>query len=385
MSILPIKIPIIYYGKGSLKQLKNMKQDRVLIITDKTLRELFDAKLARYLKKKEFAWFDQVEPDPKDKTIIKGGEFAREFKPDLIIGLGGGSVMDSAKCIYYLYECDDKTLYDCDPINYHGLGQKSKLVLIPTTSGTGAEHTLAAVVTNTETGQKVVVASQELIPAAVIIDPKLPLGMPPKLTAATGIDALVHAIEGIINKMNNDFTEGLNLHAIRLLKEYLPQAVGEGSDDVLVREKVHNAASIAGIGFGNSNCGNAHAMGHALGAVHDVQHGFAVGIMLPYVLEFNKPSSEKKYIDILNAINEPVGEDPTKSIVTFVKNILTSLNIPKTLKDLDISKEDWNNKFDKLVEFAKTDMIAVFNPRPTSEEEFRKIYEYAWEGKSVDF
>ncbi|MBD3227056.1 MAG: iron-containing alcohol dehydrogenase [Candidatus Lokiarchaeota archaeon] len=385
MALLPIKIPTIYYGRGSLKQLRNMRQERVLIVTDKIIRDLFSKKLDRYFKKKEIKYFDEIEPDPKDKTIIKGGDIAKEFKPDLIVGVGGGSVMDSAKCIYFLYECEDKTLYQCDPVSYHGLGKKSKLVLIPTTSGTGAEHTLAAVVTKAETGKKEVVASQELIPSTVILDPKLPLNMPPKLTASTGIDALVHAVEGIINKMSNDFSDALNMHAIRMLKEYLPQAVGEGSDDIKIREKVHNAASIAGIGFGNSNCGIAHSCGHALGAVHHVQHGYAVGMMLPYVLEFNKSTSEEKYKEILNAINIAVGNDPTKTIVNFVKDLLKKVNLPLTLKELDISEEDWKNKMDKLVEFAKTDIVAGFNPRSTSEEEFKKIFDYAWEGKSIDF
>ncbi|MHA1268337.1 MAG: iron-containing alcohol dehydrogenase [Candidatus Helarchaeota archaeon] len=382
---MPIKIPTIYYGKGSLKQLKSMRQKRVLIITDKIVRELFGSNLERILKKKEFAYFDEIEPDPKDTTIIKGGEFAKEFKPDLIIGIGGGSVMDSAKCIYFLYERDDKTLYQCDPISYHGLGKKSKLILIPTTSGTGAEHTLAAVVTNTETGQKVVVASQELVPHAVIIDPKLPLGMPPKLTASTGTDALVHAVEGIINPMNNDFTEGLNMYAIKLLLKYLPQAVKDGANDIFVRERVHNAASIAGIGFGNSNCGIAHSTGHSLGAVHHVQHGIAVGIMLPYVIQFNKPESENKYIDILNGINIPVGNDPTSTLVNVIRDLLKKVNIPLTLKELNISQTDWDQKIDKLVEFAKTDVVAPFNPRKTSEDEFKRIFQYAWEGKDIDF
>ena len=385
MSLNRIKIPVIIHGRGTLKELKKMKEKKVLVITDKIIRELYGDKIEKYLKKKEYIYFDEVEPDPKDTTIIKGGDIAREFKPDLIIGVGGGSVMDSAKCIYFLYEREDKTLYECDPMTYFGLGKKSKLILIPTTSGTGAEHTLAAVITKIKTGQKVVIASQELIPASVIIDPKLALGMPPKLTASTGIDALVHAVEGIINKMNNDFTEALNMHAIRLLLKYLPAAYGDASDDVMVREKVHNAASLAGIGFGNSNCGIAHSCGHSLGAVHHIQHGVAVGLMLPYIIEFNKPISNEKYIEILNGINIPIGDDPTKTMANLIRDFLKKINLPLKLKDLNISKSDWDQNMDKLVEFAKTDIVAPFNPRATSEEEFHKIFNYAWEGKNIDF
>ncbi|MHA1695048.1 MAG: iron-containing alcohol dehydrogenase [Candidatus Helarchaeota archaeon] len=385
MSLMPIKIPIIYHGKGSLKQLKSMKQKKVLIITDKIIRDIHGDMIEKYLKKKEFAYFDEIEPDPKDTTIIKGGDFAREFKPDLILGIGGGSVMDSAKAIYFLYEREDKTLYECDPVSYLGLGKKSKLILVPTTSGTGSENTLAAVITNTQTGQKVVIASQELLPVAIILDPKLPLKMPQRLTVSTGVDAIVHAVEGIINKMNNDFTEGLNIHALKLLFEYLPQAAGDGASDLKVREKVHNAASIAGIGFGNSNCGIAHSCGHALGAVHHIQHGIAVGTMLPFVLEFNKPVSEKKYTDILNSLNIPINDSPTNTLVNFIRDFIKKLGLPLSLKELGISQSDWDQNLDKLVEFAKTDVVAVFNPRSTSEEEFKKIFEYAWEGKNIDF
>jgi len=383
---MPIKIPLIYHGKGSLKQLKSLRQKRIFIVTDKIIREIYGSKIERLLKKKEYVYFDEIEPDPKDTTIIKGGNLAREFKPEVIIGIGGGSVMDSAKCIYFLYERDDKTLYDCDPFTYWGLGKKSKLILIPTTSGTGAEMTLAAVVTNTSEGKKVVVVSQELVPQMVIIDPNLPLGMPPRLTASTGVDALTHAIEGIINKLNNDFTEAMNMHAIRLLLKYLPLAYKEKSDDITVRSKVHNAASLAGIGFGNSNCGIAHSCGHALGAVHHIQHGIAVGIMLLYVIQFNKPTSEQKYIEILNSNNIPIkNNDPTTTLVNVLKDLYKKIDIPLKLKDLNIPLNEWNEKLDTLVEFAKSDITAPFNPRDTSVDEFKKIFEYAWEGKNIDF
>lgn len=238
MSINLIRIPDIYYGYGSLKELRTFKQERILIVSDKTVWELFGIKILKYFKKRETKIFDEIEPDPKDITIQKGGDIARGFKPDLIVGIGGGSVMDAAKVIYFLYEREDKTILDINPLQFFKLGLKSKLVLIPTTSGSGAEMTPAAVVTKTETGQKLALPSFELVASAVIIDPRLPSGMPPKLTASTGMDALTHAIEGKTNnKMNNDFTDAVNLHAIRLLFKYLPAAVGEGAEDKEIREK----------------------------------------------------------------------------------------------------------------------------------------------------
>jgi len=241
----------------------------------------------KYLKKKEHEIYDQVEPDPSDTSIINGAKVARKFQPDLVVGIGGGSAMDTAKGVFFLYEREDKTLYEINPLSFFKLGRKSKLLLIPTTSGTGAEHTGAIIVTNSKNGQKVGLICYELVPHAVILDPKLAAGMPPRLTASTGIDAFVHAVESIMNSLNNEFTEALNLSAIKLLYQNLPKAVQNGSD-LSVRAKIHYAASMAGIGLANSAAALAHSCGHSLGAVLKVQHGVAVGLMLPYILEFNK-------------------------------------------------------------------------------------------------
>ncbi len=383
MSMNMIKIPVIYHGKGSLKELKNLREQKVLVVTDKVIWKLFGEKVSKYFKKKEFKVFDEVEPDPKDITIEKAANVAREFEPDLIIGIGGGSVMDSAKAIFFLYEREDKKLYDMNPVTFFKLGKKSRLVLIPTTSGTGAEHTLGIVVTNTETGQKVALACYEIIPSAVIIDPKLPMEMPPKLTAATGIDALVHAIEGVINTLNNDFTEAVNLHAIKLIFKYLPTSVQDGTNEE-ARGKVHSAGSLAGIGFGNSSCGVVHSCGHALGGVFHLQHGIAVGIILSYVLEFNKPQCENKYKDILETLNILDNADPTVTLVNLIKDLLRKIDLPVKLKEI-IPETDWNQNFEKLIEFAKSDILVALNPRTTTEEDFRKIFQYAYEGKSVDW
>ncbi|MHA1379431.1 MAG: iron-containing alcohol dehydrogenase [Candidatus Helarchaeota archaeon] len=387
MSLNTIRVPLIYYGKGSLKELKNVRQNKVFIVTDKTINELYGAKILKFLKKKETLVFDEIKPDPTDEIIIKGSKIALEFKPELIIGIGGGSVMDSAKAIFFLYEREDKTLYDMNPVNFFKLGKKSNLILIPTTSGTGAEHTGAIIVTNTENGQKVALACFELVPSAVIIDPKLTLGMPPTLTASTGIDALVHAFESLINTLSNDYTEAVNLHAIRLLFKYLPLAVDDGANDINdinVREKVHNAASLAGIGLANSAAGIGHSCGHSLGSVFHIQHGKAVGLMLPYIIEFNKPNCEKKYVEILNYLNIDPTNNPTEKLTSIIHDFLKTLNLPTTIKEL-VEKEEFDKNFNKLVEFAFSDVATGINPRPTTKEDFEKIFKYAYEGKKIDF
>ncbi|MBD3226701.1 MAG: iron-containing alcohol dehydrogenase [Candidatus Lokiarchaeota archaeon] len=385
MSMNFIKVPTIYNGKGSLKELRNMKQKRVLVVTDKTIRDLFGKKIERYLRKKEFAYFDEIEPDPRDETIIKGAKFAKEFKPDLITGLGGGSVMDSAKGIYFLYEREDKNLYDINPLNYFKLGKKSKLILVPTTSGTGAEHTSAIIVSNSETKQKIGLISYELVPSAVIIDPKLPLKMPKTLTASTGVDAIVHAVESIMNKLSNDFTDAVNLHAIKLLFEFLPQSYENGKKNLRAREKVHNAASLAGIGLANSAAGLAHSCGHSLGALFDIQHGIAVGIMLPYIIEFNSNISKERYKLILDALNVEINSSPTKALTELILKLFEELQIPTKIQDLGISKEIFNNKIKKLTDFTISDLATSLNPRTARKEDVERIFYHAFNGKSIDF
>lgn len=384
MSLNFIKIPTIYYGKGSLKELRNMRQKRILIVTDRIIRDLFGKKLERYLKKKEFAYFDQIEPDPKDNIIIEGGNFAREFKPDLILGIGGGSVMDSAKGIYFLYEREDKNLYDINPINYFKLGKKSKLILAPTTSGTGAEHTSAIIVSKSDNNQKVGLISYELVPSVVIIDPKLPLAMPKTLTASTGLDAIVHAIESLMNKLSNDFTDAVNLHAIKLLFEFLPLAINQGKDDLDIREKIHNAASLAGIGMANSAAGLAHSCGHALGSVFKIQHGIAVGLMLPYIIEFNSSICEERYKLILEVLNIKNSSNPTEELKKLLVELLENLEFPTKLKDL-ISRDQFNEKKEKIINFTIGDLATSLNPRNAEEKEIKKIFQYVFDGKSIDF
>ncbi|MFX1600421.1 MAG: iron-containing alcohol dehydrogenase [Promethearchaeota archaeon] len=385
MSLNKIKIPIIYHGKDSLKELKKLKEQKILIITDKTVKNLHEELILKYLKKKECIFFDDVEPNPKDTMIMKGNEIALDFNPDLIIGLGGGSVMDTAKTVYFLYETEKDSIYECNPVTSYNLGQKSRLILIPTTSGTGAEHTPASIVTNSETGQKVTVASNEIIPAAVFLDSRLSALMPLELTISTGLDALVHAIEGITSRMRSDFSDAMNFHAIRLLTKFLPQVFKENENKNYIREKLHNAASIAGIGMGNSSCGLAHSCGHALGALHPVAHGLAVGIMLPYTIEFNKRKCAENYEEILNCINILKYNDSTSELVNYFRNFLKKINIPVLLKEIIPNEKEWNQKLEKLISFAKKDILTPFNPRPVSEDDFKKIFEYAYLGKSIDF
>jgi Alcohol dehydrogenase, class IV len=226
-----------------------------------------------------------VEPDPSVATVLRGAEVARAFEPDWIIGLGGGSPMDAAKAIWILYERPDLHPAEINPFVRLGLRQKARLITIPTTSGTGAEITWAIVLTDTEEQRKMGLGNRENVADMAIVDPALTVGMPPRLTADTGMDALTHAVEGYTCTWHNDISDGLCIQAARLVFQYLPRAVADGSD-MEARERMHNAAAIAGLGFGNAMASMAHAMGHTLGATFHIPHGRAVGIYLPYTIEF---------------------------------------------------------------------------------------------------
>ncbi|MFX1461187.1 MAG: iron-containing alcohol dehydrogenase family protein, partial [Promethearchaeota archaeon] len=249
----------------------------------------------------------------------------------------------------------------------------------------GAEHTPAAIITNSETGQKIPIASQEIIPHSVILDPKLSLKMPKNLTASTGMDALVHAIEGMTSRLRSDFSDAVNLHAIKLIAEYLPIILENNSNNIKIREKLHNAASLAGIGMANSSCGLAHACGHALGAIYHIPHGITVGIMLPYTIEFNKDKCTESYIEILKTINILEIKNPTVMLANFLRDFLHNIEIPSSLKEIINDENEWKKNLEKLTLLAKRDILTPFNPRGLDENDFKKIFEYAYVGKPIDF
>ncbi|MFX1451233.1 MAG: iron-containing alcohol dehydrogenase [Promethearchaeota archaeon] len=389
----PYLSPKIFYGFGKLKQLKYIKGSKALIVTDKILVDLgFVDKVTKQLKKSknpmEYKIFDDVEPDPSDITVLKGAEIAQEYKPDWIIAIGGGSSMDVAKMIWVLYENPETQLVEINPLKNIKLGKKSKLATIPTTSGTGAEITFASVITNTKNNLKMTLANFAITPNITIVDPNLTLTMPPKLTAATGIDALTHAIEGYISPLKNDFSDGHCLKAIQLVLKWLPisyQSGKSGNPDKEAREKMHYAATIAGLGFGNSSGGLAHGIGHSIGAVLELQHGFCVGILLPYTIEFLDSTSRKDFEDIINFVQLKNGKNATEILVNNVRKLLASLNIPLNFKDFGVKEEDYKNQFDKILQFTLTDLSTKTCPRKATEDELKKLIECSYYGKPVDF
>ena len=390
--------PFISFGQGALEFLQDIPGKKVFIVTDPGIVKfkIIDILLEKLKKfKKNFKIFDQVEPDPKEETVIKGAEICKEYEPDLIIGLGGGSSIDTAKAILFLYEKPELNLDDVNPFNKFGF-KKAKLLAIPTTSGTGAETTWALIITRKmEDGSdfKLELANRELVPSYAIVDPIFSKTMPPEITASTGFDALAHVWEGIISLFKNDFSDGLAIKAIDLIRIYLPRAVNDGND-MDAREKMHNAACMAGLSFGNSNIMMGHSIGHSLGAVFHKPHGHTVGTILPYVLQFtmNNPD-DTETTTILAKFAKMTGiadwSDDEKiasgKVVDDIKELMRKTNFPATLSEMGISSEDLESNMDLIVSKITESISVSQSPRASSLEQYKMILRYAHEGKDIDF
>lgn len=385
--------PKIAFGEDALEILKEVKGKRGFIVTDKVIRCLGFADIVlSYLKEAGFEVeiFDGVEPEPSVENVLGGAEPMRKFAPDLIVGLGGGSCIDAAKAMWVLYERPDlKELIEIGgltPLAELGLRKKARLIAIPTTSGTGSDATWATVITDKKTAYKMEMASRELLPDISILDPKLVMGMPKQLTADTGLDVLAHAIEGYVSQWRNDFSDAMAMGAIKLVFRFLPRAYEDGND-AEAREKMHFAATMAGLAFGNSQVGIAHSMGHSLGAVFHIPHGRTVGFFLPYVIEYSSKVSGARYAEIAKAIDIEAEseEEAVEKLVSSIRDLMKRMGIPLSVKEMGISWEDYERRLEELVAKASRSACTFVNPRVPNEEDLRKLFICAFEGKKVDF
>jgi acetaldehyde dehydrogenase (EC 1.2.1.10)/alcohol dehydrogenase AdhE (EC 1.1.1.1) len=300
----------IYFKYGCLgvaiRELSEMNKKKAFIVTDRVLYELgFVNKVTDILEelKIDFKVFFDVEPDPTLATAKKGAEEMKSFQPDTIIAVGGGSPMDAAKIMWVMYEHPEVRFEDLAMrfmdirkrvYTFPKMGEKATMISIPTSAGTGSEVTPFAVITDEKTGVKYPLADYELTPDMAIIDAELMMQMPKSLTAASGIDALTHALEAYVSVLASEYTNGLALEAIRLIFKYLPQAYSEGSTNVKAREKMAHASTIAGMAFANAFLGVCHSMAHKLGAMHHVPHGVANGLLINEVIRFNAVDNPRK-------------------------------------------------------------------------------------------
>ena len=380
--------PEVVFGEDALSYLSEIEGQRAFIVTDQNMVRLgFVDRVIGHLEKAgiETRVFAEVEPDPSLETVKRGAQVALAYEPDWIVGLGGGSAMDAAKAVWVLYERPDLEPDAISPAEMPGLRKKARLIAIPTTSGTGAEATWAIVLTDTEGRRKLGLGSRENVADIAIVDPIFVAELPPQITADTGMDALTHAIEGYTCTWRNDFSDGLCLKAIELVFDYLPRAYEEG--DLEAREKMHNAACIAGLGFGNALAALAHSMGHSLGGVFHVPHGRAVGLFLPYTIEFVVRGGGTRYAEIARFLGLAAEseEDGAASLASAIRGLLERLGQPTAIQELGISPDEFEAELEKLVENAENDSCTVTSPRFPSTEEFERLYWYAHEGRAIDF
>lgn len=385
------KSPEIVFGEEALAYLDQLKGRRAFIVTDATMVKM--GHVARVRKALEASGFevgvyDAVEPDPSIEQVRAGAAVLADFQPDWIVGVGGGSSLDAAKAMWVLYECPDVDPEGINPIETLGLRRKARFVAIPTTSGTGSESTWYIVLTQSAERRKLGLGTREALADVAIVDPSFAMSMPPRLTADTGMDALTHAVEGFTSQWHNDFADGLCLKAAQLVFAYLPRAYRDGSD-AEARLKMHNAASIAGLGFGNSLTSVAHGMGHALGSVFHVPHGRAVSLFLPYVIEFCIRGEEggTRYAELARFLHLPcAGErEAAAALAAAIRHLQSELQQPRTIAECGISREAFDRELALLVENASNDNETVTSTRIPTDAEMRRLFEYAFEGKSIDF
>ena len=407
----------IYFKRGALSQaLAELSgKQRAYIITDKTMEQLGHVRsVADVLEglNIKFRVFSNVLPDPNISNVQEALAIANSWQPDIIIGLGGGSAMDEAKMVWLLYENPDtsfediamrfmdirKRIYAAPP-----LGKKATMVAIPTTSGTGSEVTPFTIITDEKTGTKYAITDYALTPDMAIIDPEFVLGMPKKLTAWSGLDVLTHAIEAYTSVYSTNFTEGQALEAARLVFKYLEKSYSLGAKDINAREKMHYAATIAGMAFANAFLGLCHSMAHKLGAMYHVPHGLANALLLTYVIEFNatdKPTKQglfpqykypfvkgryTKIVDFLLPHNN-LGDDKdakVEKLIEMITDLKNRLDIPKSLKEYGIPEKEFLDNLDKLSELAFDDQCTGGNARYPLISEIKDLYLKAYYGEPV--
>lgn len=413
--------PRIYFKLGSLKPaLEEYRgRKRACIITDKTMEQLGHVrKVTEVLEELgiETRVFAGVLPDPDIDTARKALSMVNAFQPDMFIALGGGSPMDAAKIIWLLYEKPDIRFEDIAlrfmdirkrVVSFPELGKKAVMVAIPTTSGTGSEVTPFAVITDNRTGSKYPVTDYALVPDMAIVDPEFVLDLPPSLIANAGLDVLTHAIEAYTSTLATNFADAPAMEAARLVFKYLRRSYAGGDDRLLPREKMHYAATMAGMAFANAFLGICHSLAHTLGSVFHLPHGLANAIMLSYVIEYNATDTPTKQgmlpqykypwvkgryarlADMLHLADDVEGDGPeargekTARLVRAIEQLKQDLGIPASLRDAGIAEADFLAKLDEMAEKAFDDQCTIANPRYPLISELKELYRKAYYGEPL--
>jgi len=393
----------VYQGKASLLRVANYleatldkEERRALIITDS-----YTQKFAKYITdyldliEMEYKIWSGVEPEVPIPTIYEGSKICEEFKPQVLIAIGGGSVMDTTKMVMVKYEQPEVNLFMILPyFGCVGLRKKMKyFIAIPTTSGTGSEVTQVAVITDTDRDppKKLEVLSDELCADITILFTDFVKDMPPFLTMATGLDAFSHAIGSFVSNWGSPYVDAMNSTAIKEILKYLPRAYKYGAKDIEAREHMQMASLMAGIGFGNTTPGIDHALGHSFGKIFNIHHGLSVGLFTVYSIAFQAKVTDrwKLLCPIFNVqVENKSREELLNEFLQAVRDFIQSLDAPVSVKDMKnpvITKEEYFSKLDLLTNYAADDAVSLTSFRSMSEKLFKTIFEYSWDGRNINF
>lgn len=387
----------IYHGRGSLEALKTLEGSKAIVVTggSSMRRAGFLEKVVEYLNEAgmQVLLFEGVEPDPSVETVLKGAEVMRNYQPDWIVSIGGGSPIDAAKAMWAFYEYPKTTFEQlCIPFNFPKLRTKAKFCAIPSTSGTATEVTAFSVITDYQKGIKYPLADFNITPDVAIVDPQIAETMPKKLTAFTGMDAMTHAVEAYVSTLNSDYTDPLALHAIKMINEYLLDSY---NGDKTAREKMHNAQCLAGMAFSNALLGIVHSMAHKTGAAFSgghIVHGCANAMYLPKVIKFNSkdPVALKRYAQIASFIGLKGRNDEKlmEALIGRIRELNVMLDIPMCIKNYEngiIGEREFLDKLDAVSELAVGDACTGSNPRSIDKDQMKKLLLACYYDSEVDF
>ena len=405
----------VYIKKGclpvALQELKTvMNKKKVFIVTDKFL---YSNGYTKHITDKldelgiKHTTFYDVAPDPSLASATEGAEAMRSFEPDCIIAVGGGSAMDAGKIMWVMYEHPEVNFLDmamrfCDIrkriYTFPKMGEKAYFIAVPTSAGTGSEVTPFAVITDQRTGVKYPLADYELLPKMAIVDADMMMDAPKGLTSASGIDAVTHALEAYASMMATDFTDGLALRSLKMIFEYLPRAYDNGPNDPVAREKMGNAATMAGMAFANAFLGVCHSMAHKLGAFHHLPHGVANALLITDVMRFNAaevpakmgtfpqydhPHTLARYAEVADYLGVKGKNDQEKleGLIDKIEALKERVGIKKTIKDYGVDEKYFLDTLDNMVEQAFDDQCTGANPRYPLMKEIKAMYLKAYYGK----
>ena len=404
----------VYIKRGCLQvaldELKNViNKKRAFIVTDTFLYENGYTKgITDKLDEMGIVHetFFNVAPDPTLACAKEGAKMMENFKPDCIIAVGGGSAMDAGKIMWVMYEHPEVDFMDMAMrfmdirkrvYTFPKMGEKAYFIAVPTSAGTGSEVTPFAVITDEQTGTKYPLADYELLPNMAIVDANMMMNAPKGLTSASGIDAVTHALEAYASMMATDYTDGLAKEALRNIFEYLPRAYENGANDPEAREKMANAATMAGMAFANAFLGVCHSMAHKLGAFHHLPHGVANALMINEVLRFNSaevpvkmgtfpqydhPHTLRRYAEVAEALNlgGNTDEEKLENLIKKIDELKEQIGIKKTIKDYGIDEKDFLDRLDEMTEQAFDDQCTGANPRYPLMSEIKDMYLRAYYG-----